>query len=126
MDTKNIVIIILICAIVALSTYFLTVNMLMNQNQTNQSVNTTNNTTNIVNVEKVSQEDQSSSSSASSGSSKSNDNYVRDSNGNIMYAHTDAPGADGSYSVPMTKDGHYSYKATDEPNSPSGYWVDKS
>ena len=22
--------------------------------------------------------------------------------------------------------GHYSYKATDEPNSPSGYWVDKS
>ena len=23
-------------------------------------------------------------------------------------------------------DGHYSYKATDEPNSPSGYWVDKS
>ena len=126
MDTKNIVIIILICAIVALSTYFLTVNMLMNQNPQNQSVNTINNTTNVVNVEKVSQEDQSSSSSSSSGSSKANDNYIRDSNGNIMYAYTDAPGADGSYSVPMTKDGHYSYKATDEPNSPSGYWVDKS
>ena len=46
MDTKNIVIIILICAIVALSTYFLTVNMLMNQNPQNQSVNTINNTTN--------------------------------------------------------------------------------
>ena len=126
MDTKNIIIIILICAIVALSTYFLTVNMLMNQNPQNQSVNTINNTTNVVNVEKVSQEDQSSSSSSSSGSSKANDNYIRDSNSNIMYAHADAPGADGSYSVPMTKDGHYSYKATDEPNSPSGYWVDKS
>ena len=120
MDTKNIIIIILICAIVALSTYFLTVNMLMNQNQTNQSVNTTNNTTNIVNVEKVSQEDQSSSSSASSGSSKSNDNYVRDSNGNIMYAHNDVGG-----DVPMTKGGNYIYKDTDEPGSPSGYWVNK-
>ena len=126
MDTKNIIIIILVCAIVAVSIYFVTANIGINQNQTNQSVNNTNNTTDVVTVEKVSQEDQSSSSSASSGSSKSNDNYVRDSNGNIMYAHTDAPGADGSYSVPMTKDGHYSYKATDEPNSPSGYWVDKS
>lgn len=126
MDTKNIVIIILICVIVAFSTYFVTVNVMMNQNQTNHPVNTTNNTSDVVNVEKISQEDQSSSSSSSGSSKAINDNYIRDSNGNIMYAHTDAPGADGSYSVPMTKDGHYSYKATDEPNSPSGYWVDKS
>ena len=50
MDTKNIIIIILVCAIVAVSIYFVTANIGINQNQTNQSVNTTNNTTDVVTV----------------------------------------------------------------------------
>ena len=61
-----------------------------------------------------------SSSSSSKSSSNVNDNYIRDANGNIMYAHVDVGG-----DVPMTKDGHYAYKDTDEPGSPSGYWVQK-
>jgi len=61
-----------------------------------------------------------SSSSSSKSSSNINDNYIRDANGNIMYAHVDVGG-----DVPMTKGGHYAYKDTDEPGSPSGYWVQK-
>ena len=60
------------------------------------------------------------SSSSSKSSSNVNDNYIRDANGNIMYAHVDVGG-----DVPMTKGGHYAYKDTDEPGSPSGYWVEK-
>lgn len=57
----------------------------------------------------------------SSSSSKSyDDKYIRDANGNIMYAHVDVGG-----DVPMTKDGNYFYKDTNEPGSPSGYWVNK-
>lgn len=37
-----------------------------------------------------------------------------------MYAHNDVGG-----DVPMTKGGNYIYKDTDEPGSPSGYWVNK-
>ena len=58
--------------------------------------------------------------SSASSKSSSNDNYIRDANGNIMYAHVDVGG-----DVPMTKDGHYVYKDTDEPGSPRGYWVNK-
>lgn len=60
------------------------------------------------------------SSSTSTKSNTVNDNYVRDANGNIMYAHNDVGG-----DVPMTKGGNYIYKDTDEPGSPSGYWVNK-
>lgn len=59
-------------------------------------------------------------SSVSTSSVSYNDNYIRDANGNIMYAHVDVGG-----DVPMTKDGNYFYKDTDEPGSPSGYWVNK-
>ena len=60
------------------------------------------------------------SSSSSKSSSNVNDNYIRDANGNIMYAHVDVGG-----DVPMTIGGHYAYNDTDEPGSPSGYWVEK-
>ena len=73
--------------------------------------NNTNNT-----VEKINND-----TAQTSSNQQPDDNYMRDANGNIMYAHNDVGG-----DVPMTKDGHYSYKDTDEPNSPSGWWVDKS
>lgn len=84
------------------------------------------NMSNISNDTKEVTADTVNSEDSTPAKSTPNDNYIRDENGNIMYAHTDAPGADGSYEVPMTKDNKYSYKSTDEPNSPSGWWVDKS
>lgn len=84
--------------------------------------NMSNSTNDTVEVNK----DTSSSVNSSSSKATTNDSYIRDENGNIMYAHNDAPGVDGSYEVPMTKDNKYTYKSTDEPNSPSGWWVDKS
>lgn len=82
--------------------------------------NITNDTVNVDNVNTKS------SSDSNSHNSNQDDKYLRDENGNIRYAHTDAPGPDGSFEVPMTKDGKYTYKSSDEPNSPSGWWVDKS
>jgi len=89
-----------------------TINVTYGGNENYTSCNTTQK---LAIAEKVS-----ASVSSSSGGSTVNDNYIRDSNGNIMYAHVDVGG-----DVPMTKDGHYSYKDTDEPGSPSGYWVEK-
>ena len=83
------------------------------------TANASNNTNKSINVERISSDDQPTQQSTQS-SQQVNDNYVRDSNGNIIYAHVDVGG-----DVPMTKDGHYSYKSTDEPGSPSGWWVDK-
>ena len=85
--------------------------------------NMSNTTNDTVDADSVGSSD---SDNSGSGNSNSDDKYIRDANGNIQYAHTDAPGPDGSYEVPMTKDGKYSYKSTDEPGSPSGWWVDKS
>lgn len=80
--------------------------------------NSTNDTNRSINVEKISSDEQSTQNAQPS--QKSDDNYMRDSNGNIMYAHNDVGG-----DVPMTKNGHYVYKDTDEPGSPSGWWVNK-
>lgn len=80
--------------------------------------NATNNTNRSINVERISSDEPAQESTPTP--QKSNDNYMRDSNGNIMYAHNDVGG-----DVPMTKDGHYVYKDTDEPGSPSGWWVNK-
>ena len=81
----------------------------------NKSANNTNNT-----VERINNDTAQTNNNQQSNNKQPNDNYMRDGNGNIMYAHNDVGG-----DVPMTKDGHYSYKDTDEPNSPSGWWVDK-
>lgn len=66
MDNKNIIIIVLICILIALSALMITSNVFVSQNQTNQPINSTNNTPKSINVEKISQEDESSNSAASS------------------------------------------------------------
>ena len=66
MDNKNIIIIVLICILIALSALMITSNIFVSQNQTNQPINSTNNAPKSINVEKISQEDESSNSAASS------------------------------------------------------------
>ena len=66
MDNKNIIIIVLICILIALSATMITSNLLSNQNQSNQPINSTNNTTTSINVEKIGQEDERSNSASSS------------------------------------------------------------
>ena len=57
MDNNNLIIIILICVLIALSLATIAV-MQSNQTQTDQTINSTNNTTDVVNVEKVVPEDE--------------------------------------------------------------------
>lgn len=47
MDNKNILIIILLCVVVALATYIITIGMVSHQTPVNQTVNNTTNTTNL-------------------------------------------------------------------------------
>lgn len=94
-----------------------TVNVNYDGNDNYTSCNTTQN---LQIKEKISSSISTTSSAPAKSSNNIDDNYVRDSNGNIMYAHVDVGG-----DVPMTKNGHYIYKDTDEPGSPSGYWVNK-
>ena len=86
----------------------------------NENYTSCNTTQNLQIKEKVSSSVSTGTSEPKKSGSNVDDDYVRDSNGNIMYAHVDVGG-----DVPMTKDGHYIYKDTDEPGSPSGYWVEK-
>lgn len=121
-QTRNIILITLaIICIIAVGTISYALFFNEHHDVISNSTNTTNN--NTINVENVVSSE---SADSSSGNSNPDDKYIRDENGNIMYAHTDAPAADGSHEVPMTKDGKYYYKSTDGPNSPRGWWVDKS
>lgn len=67
MDNKNIIIIVLVGVLIALSVGIIYSNLFLNQNQNNQPVNSTNNTTTSVNVEKITPEDEKSNSASSSG-----------------------------------------------------------
>lgn len=66
MDNKNIMIIVLVGVLIALSVGIIYSNLFLSQNQNNQPVNSTNNTTTSVNVEKITPEDEKSNSASGS------------------------------------------------------------
>lgn len=116
MDKKNILIcVMIIITLMVLGVAFASNNLVKKNNMNNTGNMTLNKTSNNTTVEHIN-----SDNTVQKSSNEQSDNYMRDANGNIMYAHNDVGG-----DVPMTKDGHYSYKDTDEPNSPSGWWVNK-
>lgn len=61
MDNKNLIMIILVCVLVALSV-FMAYSMLFSQTQPNQNITSSNSTTDVVTADAISHEDQSSSS----------------------------------------------------------------
>ena len=63
MDNKNLIIIILVCVLVALSA-FVAYSMLFSQTQPDQNITSPNRTTDVVTADTVSHEDQASSSSS--------------------------------------------------------------
>ena len=120
MDKKNMLICVLVIITFIMVGFALVSNDLFKTNNANKtSTLTLNETGNNSTVKHINNE-----KTVQQSNNQQTDNYMRDANGNIMYAKSD----DGK-SYPMTTDGRYTWEEAD-PSLPgreeAGYWVDKS